>query len=156
VSGVELIGAGVLVLLLTPIVASDLAARRIPNGWNLALGLSGLGLQLVQQPAWRTLGHAVAAALAAAALLYGLIWTLKALKRPAGLGLGDVKFLIAASQWVGFVGVAWVFVAASLLAIVAALVVAPWRGLDLKRQMPFAPALAAALLGAYGAPLLFG
>lgn len=145
----HLVLAGVLVLVLTPIVATDLREQRIPNAWNLVLGLAGLAGQLWLEPHWRTVIQALFAALATGVMFAVLLLVMKALKRQGGLGMGDVKFMIAASQWVGFLGGAWTFCAAGLLAVVWATVIAPWRGLDLKRPFAFAPALSAALLAVF-------
>ncbi|MCP3731142.1 hypothetical protein M9978_11955 [Sphingomonas sp. MG17] len=70
---------------------------------------------------------------------------MKLLKRHGTLGLGDVKFLAAASIWVGFVGATLLFVLASLLALGFTLASAPWRKLDFKAAIPFAPFLAVSL-----------
>lgn len=152
--GLQFVALGALVLLLTPVVVTDLRERRIPNAWNLALGAAGMIFHLIQAPAWRTLAESLAAAVLTAALFLGVLWVMRHLRRSGSLGLGDVKFLIAASQWVGALGAAWVFVGAGVLALAAVLAAAPWRGLDLRRQIPFGPALAVALLVIYGLPLI--
>jgi leader peptidase (prepilin peptidase)/N-methyltransferase len=147
--GRELLLGGLLVLLLTPIVATDVAERRIPNVWVIALGAAGLAGRLWLSPRWTTLGYGLLAAALTAGLFLALISVMRLLKRPGTLGMGDVKFMIAASLWVGFLGGAGVFVAASLLALAWALAISPWRKLDLTQPLAFAPALSAALLGVF-------
>jgi leader peptidase (prepilin peptidase)/N-methyltransferase len=147
--GRELLLAGLLVLLLTPIVTTDVAERRIPNAWVAMLAVAGLAGRLWLSPHWSTLGYELLAAVLTAGLFLALIGATRLLKRQGTLGMGDVKFMIAASLWVGFLGGAAVFVAASLLAFVWALALSPWRKLDLTRPLAFAPALSAALLGLF-------
>ncbi len=145
-SGVGIISLGLLVLLSLPVVLTDLRERRIPNAWNLALGATGLAIALVRAPALKTLGVAALDAGMTLALFFGLTMLARWLKRPSGLGMGDVKYLVAASLWVGFGGACVLFILASLLAGLTALARAPWQGLDLKSPRPFAPMLAVSLL----------
>jgi leader peptidase (prepilin peptidase)/N-methyltransferase len=145
-SSLGLISAGLLVLLSIPIVSTDLKERRIPNVWNLALAAAGLGMALIRSPHLKTLMTAGVDCLETLALFLGIVAVMRALKRPAGLGMGDVKFLAAASLWVGFGGAALLFLLASLMAVLVAIVMTPWRGLDLKTPRPFGPMLAASLV----------
>jgi leader peptidase (prepilin peptidase)/N-methyltransferase len=144
--GLGIISIGLLFLLSIPIVSTDLKQRRIPNIWNLALAVVGLAMDLVRSPHLQTLGVAALDCGATVALFAGVMLLMHVLKRPAGLGIGDVKFLAAASLWVGFGGAAILFILASLLTVITALAVAPWKGLDLKSHRPFGPMLAASLL----------
>jgi leader peptidase (prepilin peptidase)/N-methyltransferase len=145
-TSIGLISIGLLVLLSIPIVSTDIKERRIPNAWNLALAGAGLAVALAENPSWRTLlacaGHCIGTML----VFLGLVYGMRAMKRPTALGMGDVKFLAAASLWVGFTGALILFVVASILALVVALAMAPWKGLDLKSPRPFGPMLAASLL----------
>ncbi len=49
-NGVGLIVVGVLLLLSIPIVSTDMKERRIPNLWNLTLGIAGLLIALIRAP----------------------------------------------------------------------------------------------------------
>ncbi len=124
-SGPGLISIGLLILLSIPIVLTDLKERRIPDVWNFALGVVGLGIALARSLHWRVLGAAALDAAETLVVFWGLVWLARLLKRPSGLGMGDVKFLTAASLWVGFGGACILFVLASLLIVLSALVVAP-------------------------------
>ncbi len=142
---VEIIAAGVLVLLLVPIIVVDLRDRRIPNGLNVALAATGVAFRAVAAPTWWAVASSLIAPIAVIALFLALIGLMKLLRRPGTLGLGDVKFLAAASVWVGFVGTTLVFVLASLLALGFTLARAPWRRPDFRAAIPFAPFLAVSL-----------
>lgn len=144
-SGLEIIAAGVLVLLLMPIILFDVRERRIPNGLNAGLAVTGLAFRAVTAPSWTAWFMSLLAPFAIIAMFLSLITVMKLLRRPGTLGLGDVKFLAAASIWVGFVGTTLVFVLASLLALLFTLARAPWRKLDLKAAIPFGPFLAVSL-----------
>lgn len=140
-----IIAAGVLVLVLVPIVTIDLRERRIPNALNALLAASGLAFRAALAPGWAALLPALVAPLAVTATFLTLIAAMKWLRRPGTLGMGDVKFLAAAGIWVGFVGTTWVFVVASLLALAFTVARAPWRKPDFRAALPFSPFLAAGL-----------
>ena len=140
-----LIAAGVLMLILLPIIVIDLQERRIPNVLNALLAAAGLVFDAVTAPSLAALLRGLGAAVAIVLLFVGLIALMRLLKRPGTLGLGDVKFLGAAGIWVGFVGSTLVFVVASLLALAFTVTRAPWRKLDLKAPIPFSPFLAVGL-----------
>jgi leader peptidase (prepilin peptidase)/N-methyltransferase len=148
-SSTSLIALGVLLLILIPIVRSDLHQRRIPNSLNALLAAAGLTVQAVTAPSVRVLLAGLIAPIAVTALFLLLILVMKMLRRRGTLGLGDVKFLAAASLWVGFVGSTMLFVVASLLALLFVLARTPWRPLDLRAAIPFAPFLSAGLLLVY-------
>lgn len=150
-----LIALGVLLLILIPIVRSDLRERRIPNALNALLAIAGLALQCFTAPSFSAVLIGLIAPVAVIGLFLGVIALMKLLRRPGTLGLGDVKFLAAASLWVGFIGSTAVFVVASLLSLMFVLIRMPWRKVDLRSAIPFAPFLAAGLVLIYisGAPL---
>ena len=142
---IQIIAAGVLILILVPIIAIDIRERRIPNSLNALLAITGLAFRAIGAPSVSALLASLIPPIAILLLFLGLIATMKLLKRPGTLGLGDVKFLAAASIWVGFVGSTLVFVLASVLALAFTLARAPWRQLDLRAAIPFSPFLAASL-----------
>lgn len=142
---IEIVAAGTLLLLLPPVILIDLRERRIPNLLNALLAATGLAFVMFTAPSWRAVLTALAAPLAVLTMFLALIWVMKLLRRRGTLGLGDVKFLAAASIWVGFVGTTLVFVVASLLALIFTLARAPWRRIDFKTAIPFGPFLAVSL-----------
>ncbi|WP_395677141.1 prepilin peptidase [Inquilinus sp.] len=145
-AGLDFIALGLLVLLLLPIVLIDLRESRIPNLCNLALGAVGLGQALVRVPELMTLAVALAQAAATFFLLAGTAWLMQKIDRNARIGWGDLKFLTAASLWVGLQGSLIVLILASLVALLVTLALAPWRGVKWREMRPFGPALAAGLL----------
>ena len=80
-----------------PDAVIDLRRRILPDGLNLALLLAGFVNMAVRDPSW----HAVLARTAEATFAFALGWSLRALyarlRRRTDLGLGDVKFLGAAT-----------------------------------------------------------
>lgn len=145
-TGFDFICLGLLVLLLLPVVLIDLRESRIPNVCNLALAGVGLGQALVRQPAWDTLGFALAAGALTFGLLAGTAWLMQKLDRNARIGGGDLKFLTAASFWVGLQGSLVVLIVASIISVILTLALAPWRGVNLREMRPFGPMLALGLL----------
>jgi leader peptidase (prepilin peptidase)/N-methyltransferase len=145
-AGLDFIALGLLVLLLLPIVLIDLRESRIPNLCNLALGAVGLGQAVVRVPALTTLAVGLAQAIITFLLLAGTAWLMQKIDRNARIGWGDLKFLTAASLWVGVQGSLIVLVLASVVALVATLALAPWRGVKWREMRPFGPALAFGLL----------
>lgn len=145
-SPITMIALGVLLLILVPIAIIDLRERRIPNSLNLALAATGVLAQSLTATSFRQVLGALIAPVAIAAVFLAVIALMKMLRRPGTLGLGDVKFLAAASLWVGFVGSTVVFVLASLLALGFVVIRAPWHRLDFKRAIAFGPFLAVSLL----------
>lgn len=137
---------GVLVLLMIPVVLIDLRERRIPNMVNLALALTGLTHAILRDPRWITLAISLGQALVSLLVLVGTTWLMRRLTRQARIGWGDLKFLVAASFWVGLDGTVLVLLLASLLSLAVALVRAPWRGINLRELHAFGPMLAGGLL----------
>lgn len=124
-----------------PIAWIDLRRRIIPDGLNLALACAGLGLAAWQDP------EAVSVLLRGgeAFVAYGLFRGVRALharlRGRIGLGLGDVKFLAAATAWTGLAGLPVLILVASL----SALAVVVLRRLDAATRLPFGPFLALGL-----------
>jgi leader peptidase (prepilin peptidase)/N-methyltransferase len=145
-AGLDFIFLGLLVLLLLPIVLIDLRESRIPNICNLALAVGGLAQALVRSPTLKTLGLSLGVAVLTFALLAGTAWVMQKIDRHARIGWGDLKFLTAASLWVGLQGSLVVLILASVVALLATLIMAPWRGVKWREMRPFGPALAVGLL----------
>ncbi|WP_027578688.1 A24 family peptidase [Bradyrhizobium sp. Ai1a-2] len=124
----------------------DLRHGIIPDGLNLAIAILGV----VQAIVFGNLtdGFEALDEAAAVAVIFLLLRRLYYLLRQIeGLGLGDVKFLAAATTWVGVTGIPTLLSIAALSALAAAggLQLA---GRQVKRQtsMPFGPFLALGLL----------
>lgn len=137
---------GALCVLCCAVALIDLRHGIIPNWLNLAIAALGLANVVVTEGA-----TAAFTAMASAVLVGAVFWLLQrlyfALRHVDGLGLGDVKFLAAATIWVGTTGIPTLL----LIAALAALAVAgglQLAGHEMKRQtsIPFGPFLALGLL----------
>jgi leader peptidase (prepilin peptidase)/N-methyltransferase len=84
--------------------------------------------------------------LIAAVMFCGTAWVLRRLSARSSIGMGDLKFLTAASLWVGWDGSVVILMIACLCAVLISLAVAPWQGLDLRRARPFGPMLAVGMI----------
>ena len=150
IPALSLSGAALVALLPLPMTLPaslvDLRRRIIPDALNLAL--LGLGLAFA---AWREgAGWGAASALAQAGLAYLLFWSLRALharlRGRIGLGLGDVKFIAAATAWTGLAGLPVLILAASLSALAAVgLGALAGRRIAATTRLPFGPFLALGL-----------
>lgn len=126
--------------------AIDLRRRIIPDLLNLALLGLGLAVAAWEDPALSSLAER----LAQVALAFGLFWALRALharlRGRIGIGLGDVKFIAAATAWIGLVGLPLLILTASLAALVGVLVAILAGGrIDRAARLPFGPFLALGL-----------
>lgn len=137
---------GALGMLCCAVALIDLRHGIIPNWLNLAVAALGLANVVITEDA-----TAAFRAMASAALVGVVFFLLQrlyfALRRVDGLGLGDVKFLAAATIWVGALAIPTLL----LIAALAALGVAgglQLAGREMKRQtsIPFGPFLALGLL----------
>lgn len=144
--GFDFIALGLLILLLLPIVLIDLRESRIPNICNLALGAVGLGQAMARAPELMTLAVALAQGAVTFLMLGGIAWLIQKVDSNARIGWGDLKFLTAASLWVGVQGSLIVLVLACLVELVPKLALSPWRGMKWREMRPFGPALALGLL----------
>ncbi len=132
--------------LTVPMAVIDLRRRIIPDGLNLALLATGLALT-----AWRDPDALdVSMRCAEAALAFGFGWGVRALharlRGRIGLGLGDVKFLGAATAWTGLAQVPLLILVASLAALLAiGLAALSGRRVGATTHLPFGPFLALGL-----------
>jgi len=144
--GVELVFIGLLGLLLTQVAMVDIRTRRIPNILNLAIAALGLAQAVVQASGWHGALSALGSGLASSLFLLATMWLAQRIAPGARIGAGDLKFLIAASLWVGWGGAMAVLLIACLAATLEAVVVAPWQGFSIRRMRPFGPMLAVGML----------
>ncbi|KAB1079962.1 prepilin peptidase [Methylobacterium soli] len=131
-----------------PIALIDLRRQIIPDRLNLALlglGLGLAGLRAAQAPL-AALAEGLAGAGLAAALLWGLRAAYGAWRGRTGLGLGDVKFVGAATAWIGLSGLPLMIFAASGSALVLiGLAALRGRTIGAATRLPFGPFLALGL-----------
>jgi leader peptidase (prepilin peptidase) / N-methyltransferase len=144
VTGADLAFAGGLVALTWRIAVIDIAEHRIPDRLNTAIAALGLARTLYRDP---SLASALLAFGGAALTLVVLLAAMRVADRidHAAMGFGDVKFLVAASFWVGLPGSVVTFLIAGIGALLCTLATAPWRGLDLRRSIALGPLLAIGL-----------
>jgi leader peptidase (prepilin peptidase)/N-methyltransferase len=124
----------------------DLRRGLIPDWLNLAIALGGL----VRAAALDGAGAAFIAGcegIAVGAIVWVLRWIYFRLRKVEGLGLGDVKLLMASAIWIGVTGVPMQILVASLTALAAAATL-QLAGRPVTRQtsLPFGPFLVVGLL----------
>lgn len=141
-NGVSALFLGLLILQLILLVRIDLRERRIPNGLNLAIGITGLAYHLIISPHLTTLALYAALACVTLLVLWGTSLLIRKLNARAVVGLGDVKFLTAAAFWVGMDGSFLVLLIACLALLAGEIALSPWRGLRWNAPRPFGPMLA--------------
>lgn len=135
-----------LCLLCGALMLIDIRHGIIPNGINLSIA----GLGLLKASVEDGVAAGAEAAIAAAAI-GALFWLLRRLyfawRKIDGLGLGDVKFLAAATPWTGIAGIPMLLLIATLAALAAAGCLL-WTKQSITRQtsLPFGPFLAIGLL----------
>lgn len=135
--------AGVyLVLVLAAVCAIDARFGIIPDGLNLALATGGMADYTLEHGGELYAGILEAAAVFLAVAAFRSAF--RALRGYDGLGFGDVKFLAAASLWIGFTalpGAILISVGSALAAIL--LLNAPRYAIGGRDAIPFGPHLAA-------------
>jgi leader peptidase (prepilin peptidase)/N-methyltransferase len=140
-----------LCLLCSSIALIDLRHGIIPDALNLAVGALGLIEAIVS--GGTTAGiEAIVEAIAVAVVFWLFRQLYFMLRKIQGLGLGDVKFLAAATPWIGIAGIPMLLLIAALSALLA-IGGAQLAGQRLTRQtsLPFGPFLALGLLSALAA-----
>ena len=145
-----------LCLLCGSLALIDLRRGIIPDALNLAIGGLGLAKAVVDGGAAAGL-EAIAEAMVVAAIFWLFRRLYFAFRKVQGLGLGDVKFLAAATPWVGIAGIPMLLLIAALSALLA-IGAAQFAGQRLSRQtsLPFGPFLALGLLSTLAAQHWFG
>jgi leader peptidase (prepilin peptidase)/N-methyltransferase len=145
-----------LCLLCGSLAMIDLRRGIIPDALNLAVAGLGLVNAVVDGGAMAGV-EAIAEAIAVGAIFWLFRRLYSALRKIQGLGLGDVKFLAAATPWVGIAGIPVLLLIAALSALLA-IGSAQLAGQSLTRQtsLPFGPFLALGLLSTLAAQEWFG
>lgn len=112
----------------------DAKTRRLPDVLTALVALVGAILAWTRSPFDLALG--VAAAAVAFGLLQVVRLAFRARRGHDGMGLGDVKLIVALCLWVG-PAMAWAIVGAGVVGLAAMAVIRPRDG-----HMPFGPAIA--------------
>lgn len=132
------------------LIRSDIRHLVLPDRLNVALGLSGLVFHAAAGWRFADWPELVFGAVAGGALLYGLRLAYVHIRGVEAVGLGDVKFMIAAGLWVGVWGMPMLLAVASLATLMAItglrlLAMVPAGSLA-ARRIPFGPGLCLALV----------
>lgn len=127
----------------------DLRRYQLPDPLNAAFGGLGLAFHLLSPYGFLPLASLGIAALLSAGLFLGLRWLFRKYRHVEALGLGDVKFITAASFWVGLDGIFWVIALEALSTICAAALYRlrgrqPSKHSTVSLRVPFGPGLTAA------------
>jgi leader peptidase (prepilin peptidase)/N-methyltransferase len=135
-----------LLLLCGALALIDIRRGIIPDGLNFSI--AGLGLVKVVIAGGAMAGIEAACEAAIIGLTFWLLRHLYfALRKIQGLGLGDVKFLAAATPWIGIAGIPTLLLIATLTALAAAgSLQLAGRGMTRQTSLPFGPFLAIGLL----------
>jgi leader peptidase (prepilin peptidase)/N-methyltransferase len=134
-----------LAAMLVWIATTDIRQRRIPNKLNLVFGLLGLGRALYHHLEVVTVVGELVGMAATLAAVVAVTRLVGRAGKEATLGWGDIKFIVAASCWVGFSGSITTLLVALWLTCVGVLLLRPWYPIGLRQTVPFAPTLAASL-----------
>ncbi len=147
-TGAELLPPLLLISALIAVFFIDLEHYIIPDVIVLPAAAVGLGLMIAIQP------HRWAELLVAGAVS-GAFFLALALIKPGGMGIGDVKLVVALGFFLGRTVVVALFTAFLLGALVGVALIAA-GGRSRKSRLPFGPFLAVGALLAlfYGAPLM--
>jgi leader peptidase (prepilin peptidase)/N-methyltransferase len=124
----------------------DLRQGIIPNWLNLAIGVLGIA-RIATLDGWAPVPSAIIESILVGAIVWLLRQLYFVLRKNQGLGLGDVKLLVASTVWVGATGIPMLLLVASLTALAAAGIL-HLAGERMTRQtaLPFGPFLALGLL----------
>jgi leader peptidase (prepilin peptidase) / N-methyltransferase len=127
------------------IAIADYRMMIIPDGINATLAVVGIIVSVFAfQQDWRwVIGSAIA-------VFLGFIAFASAYQRTrgiSGLGMGDIKFLAAASTWVGLAGLPWLLLFACIGGLTH-VIARQFAGFETARatRIPFGPYLSMALI----------
>lgn len=144
-----LVGLAALILL----VISDLRRQVLPDSLNLSLGLAGLGFHWTISWTQVTWVEAATGAFFGAIILVVLRIAYLQLRGIEAVGLGDVKFMVAAGIWIGIWHVPMLLAVASLGTLLTIISFRICKFLPARpsqalrdQKVPFGPGLAVALI----------
>ncbi len=129
-------------LALVAVVFIDLEFRIIPDrfslgGWVIALAASFLW---AQPPPWIS----IAGGLFGFGIFFLLAWGYEKIKGIEGLGFGDVKMMGWLGSWIGFFGVPFIVLIASLTGLLVGIGAMRFSKKGMQTAIPFGPFLAVA------------
>ncbi len=145
-AAIDIIFTGLLLLILIPVALIDLQQRRIPNKLNLGVGLLGFAHAMIADPTWGRVATTAMTIVVAFVAFAGTSWVIQRINRNAKIGWGDLKFLIAASVWVGVDGSVAILFVASVISVLATALRASRSGVDWRQPQPFGPMLTVGML----------
>ena len=130
---------------LLALAAIDFREEWLPDVLTLPLLAGGLLVNGLNDPPH--LIGCVVGAMAGFAVFAAIRWAYRRWRGREGLGLGDAKLLAAAGAWLSWESLPSVVLLAAVIGLAMALIAA-WRGgrsMALDQQLPFGPALCAAI-----------
>jgi leader peptidase (prepilin peptidase) / N-methyltransferase len=138
----------VLLVQLIAITVIDCKWQIIPNFLNASLMLTGLAH--VYDGFWQTILYSAVASIVVMLVLWALKIAYSKMRKQEGLGWGDVKFLGAATTWIGLAGLPWVVLISAISGLAFAVTSnVLGRSLGLKHRLAFGPHLALGLFFAW-------
>lgn len=138
-----------LIAILAPIAWIDARRQIIPDSLNLILGVLGALHIYIEDGLGALPQHMLAAAIVAIFFL-GVRQIYSMARGQTGLGLGDIKFLAAATLWIGPLGLPWLVLFASISGLAWHIIVAFQAGsTSLLQRIAFGPHLAVGFLLAW-------
>ena len=146
VAGIILLSVGAVIL--TLLTWTDVREFRLPDRLNALLAGCGLLFNATSGMPLTRIEDAAIGAVAGTAVLWGLREIFWRLRGRDGLGLGDIKFVAAASCWVGWQGLPMVILVGSLATIVVTILaglIVRRGGVGATTVLPFGPGLCGGL-----------
>lgn len=137
----NLVLIGALLVLMTAVAVFDIRRLIIPNALNIAIFALGLASSFVNPAVG--LVEAIAAALLGGAFMAAVLITFRRLRGYDGLGMGDVKFVVASGTWIGAASVPAALAISSMTALGYVLIrYASGRPIAATERIAFGPFLA--------------
>ena len=126
----------------------DIERHILPNFLTYGLMMCGLIWASIHQ--LPQLGHHVIGAIFGYGLIALLAWYYIKKRGIVGIGLGDAKLLAASGAWLGWMGIPYVLLIASLSGLLLSVVIMiSKKSLDLKYRIAFGPHLAIGFWGVW-------
>lgn len=127
------------------ICIADFRKMIIPDWANALLAVAGVAVSVFMfKQDWR---FVIVSAVATGLVFMTLAETYRRLRGVSGLGMGDVKFISAASTWIGWAGLPWLLLLACIGGL-AHILVRHLAGHQMERmtRIPFGPYLSIGLV----------
>jgi len=127
----------VLFIFLIPIFFIDLYHRLILDKLTIPMAIIGLGFALIPNLDVKIL-NAFLTGLSIMAVMLLIAWLFEKIKKVDGMGGGDIKLLAAMATFLGAIGISFIVLFASIIAIVVAVIFSKTR----EHGIPYGPFLA--------------